>query len=372
MRIQSSELAFAARHQLSVSDRESSSLQVTVGGTTQEVKSARSREGAALDEVGISATARQVLAAAERSQARDDVRDALRTESATGPAKVDEAENEHETPQLKLFRLAVEALTGKRIRATDKIDEEGAEEETAKVAAKHGDGSRVTRNDDRAQWAISYDYAREYHESEQTSVAAMGVVNTADGKQIEFAMQVTMQREYHEVESHSVRLGNAKLRDPLVLQFDGPAAELQEGTFAFDIDSDGAPDDIHFMAPGGAALALDKNDNGRVDDGSELFGTRTGDGFAELANHDADKNGWIDEADPIFDELKLWSRSEDGKDRLGTLSERGVGAIYLGKVSSPFQIKDASNQLQGVVRATGVWLSEDGRARPAQQIDLVV
>jgi hypothetical protein len=370
MRIQSSELALAARHQLSVSDRESSSLRVEVGGATQELKTSRSREGAVLDEVGISATARQVLAAAARNQARDELSDAASTEATAAPEAVDEAEEANETPELRLFRLAVEALTGKRIRTAGKIDAEEAKAETA--TAPRADANPAARGGEGAQWGVAYDYSREYHESEQTSVAASGVVNTADGKQIEFAIQVTMQREYHESESHSVRLGNAKLRDPLVLQFDGPAAQLQQGTFAFDIDSDGSPDDIHFMAPGGAAVALDKNENGQIDDGSELFGTRTGDGFAELAVHDADKNGWIDESDPIFNELKLWSRSEDGKDRLSSLRERGVGAIYLGNVSSPFQIKDASNQLQGVVRATGVWLSEDGTARAAQQIDLVV
>jgi hypothetical protein len=45
--------------------------------------------------------------------------------------------------------------------------------------------------------------------------------------------------------------------------------------------------------------------DGRVNDGRELFGPITGDGFAELAAYDDDGNNWIDENDGIYDNLSI-------------------------------------------------------------------
>ena len=59
-------------------------------------------------------------------------------------------------------------------------------------------------------------------------------------------------------------------------------------------------------------LALDLNGDGRINNGSELFGALSGNGFADLAQYDSDANGWIDENDEIFQRLKVWSGADDG------------------------------------------------------------
>ena len=76
----------------------------------------------------------------------------------------------------------------------------------------------------------------------------------------------------------------------------------------FDIDADGEEESISYLQGGSGYLALDKNGDGVINDGSELFGTKSGDGFADLAEYDADGNGWIDENDPIFDKLLIWAK----------------------------------------------------------------
>ena len=53
--------------------------------------------------------------------------------------------------------------------------------------------------------------------------------------------------------------------------------------FKFDIDSDGKVDEISFVGKSSGFLALDKNEDGKINDGSELFGTKSGDGFSDLA-----------------------------------------------------------------------------------------
>ncbi len=110
---------------------------------------------------------------------------------------------------------------------------------------------------------------------------------------------------------------NAKnLCDPIVLNLDTDATTLSDQTFLFDLDADGTEDRIAALGPGSGFLALDQNGNGRLDDGNELFGTKSGNGFADLAAYDEDGNGWIDENDAVFDLLKVWYRDSSGKDVL--------------------------------------------------------
>jgi hypothetical protein len=61
-----------------------------------------------------------------------------------------------------------------------------------------------------------------------------------------------------------------------------------------------------------------------------------------------------------------------GGDRLTTLTVHKVGALYLGNVASPFSIKDANNTELGQVRASSLYLDEDGNPGTLQQIDLSV
>lgn len=84
----------------------------------------------------------------------------------------------------------------------------------------------------------------------------------------------------------------------------------------FDLDADGVPDRTSWTAEGTslAFVALDVNQNGRIDDGSELFGegmllpggTRAPNGFTALAVHDLNNDGRIDAADPVWARLLLW------------------------------------------------------------------
>ncbi|MGI6434133.1 MAG: hypothetical protein ACOX0F_02005 [Syntrophomonadaceae bacterium] len=81
---------------------------------------------------------------------------------------------------------------------------------------------------------------------------------------------------------------------------------------------------------------------------AELFGPSTGNGFAELALYDEDGNGWIDEGDSVYARLKIWSKDEEGNDRLISVSDAGVGAIMLGNIDTPFTITNSSNEDAGL------------------------
>ena len=208
-------------------------------------------------------------------------------------------------------------------------------------------------------------------EHESSDFSSVGKVCTADGRELSFNLELSMCRDYSC--TRTVRQsGTVRLRDPLVLNFDGKAAELSGQCFAFDLDVDGTREMIDGLGSASGYLAFDRNGDGVINDGRELFGTRSGDGFADLMALDDDGNRWLDEADKAFTFLRVWQHDATGKPRLSTLGEKGVGALYLGSVDTPFSLTDGDNRVLAQIRASGVYLSEDGRAGSLQQIDLAV
>jgi len=209
-----------------------------------------------------------------------------------------------------------------------------------------------------------------YEEKQALDFQVQAFIQT-DSKEIEISLDLSLSRSFTHKMSIDFEAIKQQLKDPLVLSFDGNMPSLSSNTFSFDIDSDGESDQISKLGAGSGFLAFDKNANGKVDNGNELFGTQSGDGFADLREYDDDKNGWIDENDAIFDKLRIWKKDENN-DTLLALGEMGVGAIFLGNTSTPFELKSDSNQLLGEMRSSGFFLHENGTAGVISQIDLAV
>lgn len=221
-------------------------------------------------------------------------------------------------------------------------------------------------------WGLEYDMEETRIEKEYMNFSAEGVVKTADGKQINFELNLEMSRTFMEKNELHLRAGDAAEKDPLVINYEGKAAELSKRKYAFDIDSDGSNDNISFVKPGSGFLVLDKNSDGKINNGSELFGARTGNGFAELSKHDDDKNGWIDENDSVFKSLGIWTKSPIGKDNIFSLKQKDIGAIYLQNTTSNFSINDEANNKLGRTVSSGIYLHENGRPGTVQQVNLYV
>lgn len=210
-----------------------------------------------------------------------------------------------------------------------------------------------------------------YSEQETTCFDAKGVVRTSDGREIPFNMSVEMSRSFTQETESLINFGKPRLCDPLVINLNGNVTDVADQKFYFDLDADGNDESISMLASGNGFLALDKNGDGIINDGSELFGASSGNGFADLAQYDKDGNGWIDEADEIFKDLRVWVKDADGGDKLMSLSEAGVGAIYLGSRDTEFSLNDLSdNHTNGVIRKTGMFLYENGQSGTIQQLDL--
>ena len=220
----------------------------------------------------------------------------------------------------------------------------------------------------------TFSFSRQYYheETENTGFATQGTVKCADGREINFNLNVTMSRSFQEYYEENVRMMEVSMCDPLVINLDGNIAELSDQTFLFDLDGDGQKDEINRLGAGSGFLALDKNGDGVINDGNELFGTKSGNGFADLAAYDTDHNGFIDEGDEIWDKLKIWVTDENGEGQLYSLAEKGVGAICLQNAVTDFAITDENNQAKGRIRNTGFFLYENGEAGSVQHVDMTL
>lgn len=210
-----------------------------------------------------------------------------------------------------------------------------------------------------------------YHrEEEHTTFSTTGMVKTADGRELSFNLEFSMSRRFEEYYEETYKTG-VTYCDPLVINLDTNVASVSDQKFFFDLDQDGEEEEISMLGSGSGFLALDLNGDGVINDGGELFGTKSGNGFADLAKYDSDGNGWIDEADEIWDKLLIWTKDEKGNDTLYHLSDLGVGAIGLGSVSTEFAMNSAQdNHTNAMLRRTGIFLYENGNVSTVQHLDL--
>ncbi|QDU61920.1 hypothetical protein Pan216_27850 [Planctomycetes bacterium Pan216] len=126
--------------------------------------------------------------------------------------------------------------------------------------------------------------------------------------------------------------------DPLVLDLNGngvfDTTTADEG-HDFDLLGDGSLVRAATASQGDALLVYDRNGNGNIDDGTELFGDQNGaaDGFVELAKYDENGDGRIDQADSIYGSLGLFADvnrngiTDEGE--LRRLDEAGIAQISL-------------------------------------------
>lgn len=269
-------------------------------------------------------------------------------------------------PKLSLLISLIERLTGHKIRLFDAASIGNAQTTTQADAAALEQQRENTRSP-QVEWSIHFESKTIHEEAEQANYQAKGSVTTADGRKIDFELGLTMQRYERTESSTTFDAGNApKKKDPLVLNLSTDQVRLTGQTISFDLNLDGQNDKLAKLAAGSGYLVLDRNKNGKIDDGSELFGPTSGDGFSELSTLDSDGNGWIDENDAAFTALAVWRPGEGSS----SLSEAGVGAIALDKRATPYTLK-ANGSEAGNVRTTGVFLTEEGEAKTIQQIDLV-
>ncbi|MGY4812932.1 calcium-binding protein [Xylella fastidiosa subsp. fastidiosa] len=160
-------------------------------------------------------------------------------------------------------------------------------------------------------------------------------------------------------------------RDPLVLDLDGDGIETVAAGkhILFDHDGDGIKHASGWVKPDDGFLVLDRNGNGRIDDGSELFGADTvlanghkaTSGFEALRDLDSNGDGLFDAADARFTDVRVWrDLNQDGQSQaneLFTLSSLGIASITL----TPTNTEDVDLGNGNLIDNRGTYTRTDGR-----------
>jgi hypothetical protein len=138
----------------------------------------------------------------------------------------------------------------------------------------------------------------------------------------------------------------------------------------FDFGADGFAEQTGWVSPQDGLVVWDRNANGKIDNGTELLGSASEDGFAALARQDGNRDGRIDAADAVFANLRVW-RDVNGNGlteagELLTTEQASIRAIDLAKTASGADT--AGNR----VDYTGTFTRSDRRTGTSAAISFAV
>ncbi len=148
--------------------------------------------------------------------------------------------------------------------------------------------------------------------------------------------------------------------DPLILDLDGDGVEttnVKAGAY-FDHDNNGFAEQTGWASSDDGLLVMDRNSNGTIDTGTELFGDQTilqngqraTDGFQALVELDSNADGVIDTNDTAFSSLRIWQDIDgDGysaSDELFTLQEMGIQSINVAHTDTNILDPQGNTQIQ--------------------------
>jgi hypothetical protein len=178
----------------------------------------------------------------------------------------------------------------------------------------------------------------------------------------------------------TTQIGSMSLRSPIVLDLNGDGIStlnVQNGT-KFDLSADGSHVQTGWVAPSDGLLVLDRNQDGVINDGSELFGTSTIlqngskaiDGYQALSELDSNKDGVINSQDTSFSKLGVWIDSDsDGK--TGNYELKSLTDLNITQLNLEAQITRDSNQ-GNLIGLTSSYQTADGSSHAAADVWFVV
>lgn len=168
--------------------------------------------------------------------------------------------------------------------------------------------------------------------------------------------------------------------DPLVFDFDGDGIETvgTDASILFDHNGDGIKTGTGWVRSDDGFLVLDRNGNGSIDNGSELFGVDTvlsngqlaTDGFSALKDVDSNQDNLFDVNDAQFSSVRIWrDLNQNGISDTGELmsfADAGIASINLNATSTSVTL--TGNNLES---ATSTYTRTDGTTSKVANLNFV-
>ena len=168
--------------------------------------------------------------------------------------------------------------------------------------------------------------------------------------------------------------------DPLAFDLDGDGIETRgaDGQVVFDHNNDGVKTGTGWLRPDDGWLVLDRNSNGTIDNGGELFGvdtvkadgTKATDGFDALSDLDSNNDNIFDSKDTRFADVRVWrDLNQDGvsqSNELSTLAANNIRSISLSKTTATTNLGNGNTQT-----ATATFTRTDDTTGTAANLGLV-
>ena len=178
----------------------------------------------------------------------------------------------------------------------------------------------------------------------------------------------------------TTQIGSLALVTPIVLDLndDGIKTLSVNVGVKFDMLADGTSIQTGWVGPQDGLLVSDRNQDGLISDGTELFGSSTAlsngtkalDGYQALAEFDTNKDGVVDQQDTDFNKLSVWMDSNSdgvtGSGELKTLTELGI--TQLSVKAESVRESNAGN----LVGLTSTYQTVDGRQHASADVWFVV
>jgi hypothetical protein len=297
--------------------------------------------------------------------------------------------------KVKLIKLILESYISKNIKVTDKqFDYKKASAQISKTQqALSFNQQSVEQQIPNAQNIkfITID-GKQYRQQEQVSITtllteqqqlnfAMQGEFIIDNKKVNLNYQLNLKASYSSI--HSIETTAAALKDPVVIQFGTRSIGYITDYTKFDINNDNKQNDLPIFSGDVGYLIFDKNNNHHVDNGGELFGPTTNNGFSELAQLDSNNNGFFDNQDDKYSQIYIWqpkqtkpnsNEQSPNKQNLVSLSQAGIKAISLNAITTQFNFRDQSKDNKGEINArltqTSFAISENNKTLGVHQIDV--
>ncbi|MBV1910398.1 MAG: hypothetical protein KUG78_13935 [Kangiellaceae bacterium] len=236
------------------------------------------------------------------------------------------------------------SLLHKLFSAIDRTDQglfDGYNDNMSKVGASDSSDNSVDGSSVTYSYTSSFSESFELHFSNNENSFSLDLNYSSSESQTisfkqnsdesSFSLEITSKRSFSF--ELSLEVTAVEQSDPLIidLDFSGFKFESIISDIQFDLDGDGELEFISNLSGEDAFLAIDKNNNGVIDNGTELFGDQEGakDGFAALKLLDSNSDHQINAEDQLFHQILLLKFNEYGMQNTRTLSEQGITTLSL-------------------------------------------